>query len=455
MTVDEEVDVRGWIDADGRLVRADERLVRLNLGAGGQEGGQLIVPQLASIARMAKSLGVLVSRAAVVAEAGRVLDLWAKAWPEEGGVALSLTGWEERYVTGNAALHSARARDFAELESEGSWECDAGLDLVKVNPALAAIIDGHDADMRETRLHRLFQLAEDAEGDVPLIAAMAEKSHFSGQVARLRAAPDVELLLHGAPVTDAEGRFAGFRGGFSRLGGTDREAGSSDRLPPLPDDLPRRLDAALRSPLQRIVANADGISQQGGAPLRQNYAGYARDIAAAGRHLLALVDDLNDVQAIERGDFAIQPEPVDLADVARRAAGLLRVRAQDKQVRIQPPAEDERLPVLGDFSRILQILVNLIGNAVRYSPPDSMVWVRAEEEEDLIALVVADQGKGIDPADHGRIFEKFERVDQSEPGGSGLGLYISRRLARAMGGDITVDSAPGFGARFVLTLPRA
>ena len=68
-------------------------------------------------------------------------------------------------------------------------------------------------------------------------------------------------------------------------------------------------------------------------------------------------------------------------------------------------------------------------------------------------MIVADQGKGIAQEDQARIFEKFERVDPREPGGSGLGLYIARRLARAMGGDITVDSAPGQGARFVFTLP--
>ena len=70
-------------------------------------------------------------------------------------------------------------------------------------------------------------------------------------------------------------------------------------------------------------------------------------------------------------------------------------------------------------------------------------------------MIVADQGKGIAVADQERIFGKFERVDAAEPGGSGLGLFISRRLARAMGGDLTVDSAPGQGARFALTLPTA
>ena len=87
---------------------------------------------------------------------------------------------------------------------------------------------------------------------------------------------------------------------------------------------------------------------------------------------------------------------------------------------------------------------NLIGNAVRYSPEGASVWVRAERDG-VARLVVADQGKGIAAEDQARIFERFERVDTSEPGGTGLGLTISRRLARAMGGDVTVESAPGQG----------
>ncbi|MCY1177426.1 Non-motile and phage-resistance protein [compost metagenome] len=188
--------------------------------------------------------------------------------------------------------------------------------------------------------------------------------------------------------------------------------------------------------------------------MRQDYADYAADIASAGRHLMGLVDDLVDLQAIERPDFVVAKEAIDLADVARRAAGLLQVRASEAKVRIDRPSLGETLAATGEFRRALQVLVNLIGNAVRYSPPDGMVWVRAEREGTVAAVIVADQGKGIALEDQARIFEKFERVDPREVGGSGLGLYIARRLARAMGGDVTVDSAPGQGARFVFTLPE-
>ncbi|HKR24759.1 MAG TPA: ATP-binding protein, partial [Allosphingosinicella sp.] len=136
-----------------------------------------------------------------------------------------------------------------------------------------------------------------------------------------------------------------------------------------------------------------------------------------------------------------------------RAAGLLAVRAAARDVTIDAPGADESLPATGDFTRALQVLMNLITNAIRYTPEDGQVWLRIEREGDLAAVIVADQGKGIAADDQERVFAKFERIDESEPGGTGLGLYIARRLARAMGGDISVDSAPGMGARFTFTLP--
>ena len=99
----------------------------------------------------------------------------------------------------------------------------------------------------------------------------------------------------------------------------------------------------------------------------------------------------------------------------------------------------------------MQILVNLLANAVRHSPPSGNVAVIVQQLGDQVTVTVADEGPGISQADQERIFERYERVDDS-PGGIGLGLAISRRLARSMGGDIELQSAPGQGARFTLIL---
>src|SRR5204863_2295991 len=127
-----------------------------------------------------------------------------------------------------------------------------------------------------------------------------------------------------------------------------------------------RLDQALRGPLAHIIDNAERLRAQPEGPLRRDYAGYAEDIASAGRHLLALVDDLVDLQAVERPDFRPDAEPVDLADIARRAAGLLSVRAADRSVRIDGPGDGEILPATGDFTRGLQIMMYLFPNAILY-----------------------------------------------------------------------------------------
>jgi signal transduction histidine kinase len=445
--------VRGRIDTQGRLIEADKRLNDLNARGGGAIGQPIAVPEIAVLARLAGRLGILVSRAVVAGDGDADLDLWVKADPDHAGVRLEITGWRLRSPWRASTPDNDRDVDFVRSGADWLWESDAALRLTFLSTG-AGQRHGFDAgDMLGRPLTRLFALAEDKEGAFPMLGGLAMRQHFDDQRATIRTTGQ-QVRLAAAPRTDRMGVFAGFIGAVHLIETLPADrAGSAAQSEAQPDVFAARLDAALRSPLGRIIANADSINAQSEGPLRQDYADYAADIANAGRHLMGLVDDLVDLQAIERPDFAVTIEPIDLADVSRRAAGLLSVRAGEARVRIDKPPLDETLPASGEFRRALQVLVNLIGNAVRYSPPDGMVWIRTEREGEVAAVIIADQGKGIALEDQARIFEKFERVDPREPGGSGLGLYIARRLARAMGGDITVDSAPGQGARFVFTLP--
>ena len=455
VTADETLIVNGTVDRQGRLVAADPRLLALQLGAGGEEGGILAVPQIAALARLARTLGILVSRGVVAADGARDLDLWVRAQPAGDRIELVIAGWNERpSPTPDTRLSFDRARSFAQLESDGDWACDTQMRLTDIAPELVTLSGVAAAAALGQPLTRFFRLLEDDQGDLPLLAAIAARQGFTTQLVELRNLPSARLWLHGELRFAPSGDFAGFSGGYrliERAFAPIRASGTPKI--PVDDGFATRLDTALRTPLGRIITSADSISGQGDGPLRHDYVDYASDISAAGRHLLGLVDDLVDLQAVESPGFRIELENVDLVDIARRAAGLLGVRAADRGVRIDLPPSDETLDAQGDFRRVLQIMVNLVSNAVRYSPKGSSIWLRTEQEGDLAAVIVADQGKGIPIEDHARIFEKFERVDPSEPGGSGLGLFISRRLARAMGGDITVDSARGQGARFVLTLP--
>lgn len=441
---------RGLVDAAGRLVEADPRLADLNARAGGALGAALAVPQLATLARLARRLGILISRAVTVADGEDDVELWVRAEPDAGNVRLAIRGWQFRAPWSPPTTEPAVTQDFVRAEDGWPWEVDATLRLTMVAQETAIRAGADMAGLLGQPLTRLFALGEAADGGFPILAAVASQASFADQPASMRGRNEA-VVLSGVPRIDAAGRFAGFVGTARTVDAAPEAPPSAES--PLPPAFGSQLDKALRGPLGRIVANADSISAQADGPLRHEYADYAADISTAGRHLMGLVDDLLDLQFVEREDFTVASEHLDLADVARRAAGLLAVRADARGVRIDRPAVDETLPATGEFRRALQILVNLIANAVRYTPDGGMVWLRLEREGAIAAVIVADQGKGIAPEDQARIFEKFERVDPGEPGGSGLGLYIARRLARAMGGDIVVDSAPGQGARFVFTLP--
>ncbi len=443
----------GRVGRDGRLLDAEPRLSDLNSRAGGKQGEPLAVPQIASIARLALRLGIAISRNIVAADGEDDIDLWVRAEPDADGVRLEVSGWRPR-AAWRAVADEGREDDFLRSDADWVWECDSAMRLTHLSLEAGARYGFDAGKMLGQPLTLLFALEADDEGALPILTAAAEQGRFEGQVAELRGTGR-RVRLSASPRVDAQLRFAGFTGAAEMI---DADTDAQAHPPAAPEavftsEFGQRLDRALRKPLSRIIANADSISAQIDGPLRTDYAEYAGDIANAGRHLLSLVDDLADLTAVERDDFEVEAEPIDLADIARRAAGLLAVRASEADVRIDKPKADESLPATGEFRRVLQIMVNLIGNALRYSPPGGSVWVRLEREGALGCVIVADQGKGIAAEDHARIFEKFGRVDPSEPGGSGLGLYIARRLARAMGGDITVDSAPGQGARFVLALP--
>jgi len=447
----------GQIDSQGRLLEAEARLGELNTRAGGGIGLPLAVPQIATLVRLAQRLGIGISRNVIAADGDDDLELWVRAEPQDGGVRVEVSGWRPRPVWRAVATEPERDGDFFRSAADWLWETDASLRITFLSIEAGARYGFETSAMLGQPLTRLFALEEDESGALPILTAVAAQARFDGQKAELRGTGRM-VRLDATPRTDPGGRFAGFVGAAHMLDAGPVAPKVDAPLPAVPfggfpDSFSQRLDRALRGPLGKIIANADSISAQTEGPLKPDYAEYASDIANAGRHLLGLVDDLVDLQAIERDDFVTAAEPIDLADVARRAAGLLAVRAAQGEVRVDRGEASETLPVTGEFRRALQVLVNLIGNAVRYSPPGSMVWIRLERDGDMGAVIVADQGKGIAFEDQDRIFEKFGRVDPTEPGGSGLGLYIARRLARAMGGDIRVDSAPGMGARFVFTLP--
>lgn len=443
----ESMVARAILDAGDHLLSADPPIELLHMRAGGGAGDRLAIPPIARVARLARRLGIAVSRKVVVADEEGDLDLWVQARPETGQIRLSVSGWRDRTAwkpVASSADHAAAGADFR-------WETDAALRLTFLSPG-AGRRHGFDAEAMLGRpLNALFEFDPKATGAG---RAFDEAAPLDGRGARLRPT-DAPVRLSAAIRHDGMGGIAGLVGAtylIDEPGEEEADTLVSHGGPPLTASFIAGLDRALRTPLSRIVANADSIAARADGPIAADYAEYATDIAHAGRHLMGLVDNLVELQAIEQPDFRLVATPIDLADVARRAAGLLGVRAESAGVTVRRPGMAEGMPATGDFGRSLQIMINLIGNALRYSPRGGEVVVATERDGEWALVSVTDRGKGIAPEDQARIFEKFERVDTSEPGGNGLGLYIARRLARAMGGELSVDSMPGEGATFTFRL---
>src|SRR5438270_7671711 len=295
------------------------------------------------------------------------------------------------------------------------------------------------ANVSRQPLTRVIRLEENENGEMPLISALAARRGFTGQHARSRADESREVVLNGEVVTGADGSFAGFRGAVQSNGAPAPEPARSAAFD-------HALDQVLRSPLDRIIESAERIVERADGPLRSDYAGYGNDIAAAARHLLSVLTSMSEEPAVGR-------RSIDLATLAAEAVVMLESSADEQGVTIVPEGGGQ-LIASGEERAVIQILVNLIGNAIRHSPRGGMIHLSFRSSAGRAMVSVADEGAGVDAADQQRIFDRFERA-QSKGDGTGLGLAISRRLARSMGGDVTLDSASGEGARFTLTLPSA
>ncbi|WP_313807334.1 HAMP domain-containing sensor histidine kinase [Sphingobium sp.] len=447
--------IRATVAADGRLLSADAPLLALQQEAGGEIGSALAIPQLAAMARLAAHLGIALSRPVVAAAERGDIDMWVRAKPEGDLVQLSIIDWYERQPAIVPVDLARRESDIAALSDGWTWQIDTHL-------RFQMVLEGHGGEgalpsappVPGSRLTGYFELRPDAEGDLAILRGFAQRRAFRDQVAGLTSDGTQRFMLSGFPMFDLTGQLVGYRGKALPL---ERAVSAPLAVPEpavfYPAEFGKRLDRSLRQPLGRIIANADSIAAQIEGPLRPDYAGYAHDISAAGRHLMALVDDLADLQAIDRPDFSVIAEEVDLADIGRRAAGLFLVKALDRGICVVAPVPEKTELAIGEFRRALQILMNLVGNAVRYAPEGSTVRIETGRDADQAWIAVVDQGDGVPTDSRERIFDKFERLGRSDAGGSGLGLYISRRLARAMAGDIRIDDAPEGGARFTFFLP--
>jgi signal transduction histidine kinase len=182
---------------------------------------------------------------------------------------------------------------------------------------------------------------------------------------------------------------------------------------------------------------------------------YLKDIYASGQHLLSLINDILDLSKIEAGRMELELTDFDLPQAITTALTLVRGRAERRSI-VLHQAVDERLgSIRGDERKIKQVLLNLLSNALKFTPEGGRVDVRASIVDGMAEVSVTDTGVGIAPEDQEAVFEEFRQVGTADKKveGTGLGLTLSRKFIELHGGRIWVKSQVGVGSTFTFTLP--
>ena len=225
-------------------------------------------------------------------------------------------------------------------------------------------------------------------------------------------------------------------------------------------DFLRNLAHEIRTPVNAILGFAEVMRLKTFGPLGSaKYEEYVDDISKAGNHMLTLVSDLLDLEKIEAGALVIDRETLAIPDVAEDALAYLREMAREKNLELFNRVPAALPPIESDKRLLRQILLNLLGNAVKFTPSGGRVECRASAEMDSFFVIqVIDSGPGIEPALIPDLLEPFSQTEQGRDAkerSSGLGLAITNKIVKALGGEFTLESAPGVGTTATIRLPIA
>ena len=212
----------------------------------------------------------------------------------------------------------------------------------------------------------------------------------------------------------------------------------------------------LRTPLTAIYGGVRTLLGRAGELSGDQRLRLLHMIEQESAHLAQIVDQLLITAQLDRGSLRAVATPTDLRSLSESVLEAAEARG-NAQATLVLDAAPEIEPLLCDESLLRQVLVNLVENALKYSPDGGRIELKIGGERDSVRIAVSDEGLGIPPSEQEQIFEKFYRLDAEMTrgvGGSGLGLYISREIVTQMDGTLTVSSEPGEGSTFTVTLPR-
>ncbi len=233
-----------------------------------------------------------------------------------------------------------------------------------------------------------------------------------------------------------------------------REKSRADAANLAKSDFLSSMSHELRTPLNAVLGYSQLLEMDHNASDETLDA--AREITEAGKHLLALVNEILDLAAIEAGKLEFNLEPVCVTELLQKTRSLIMPLASKLNVEAEIPLPDEEVYVHADYVRARQVLLNLLSNAIKYNRPGGKTWVTTKRNGDSLKIQVIDNGEGIAKDKQNKLFHAFERLGkEAKVEGTGIGLVITKELVEAMNGRMTFTSEEGVGSTFSVELPLA
>lgn len=310
----------------------------------------------------------------------------------------------------------------------------------------------HPDDRREdVRLARRLM-----RGEIPFYRRLKRYVRSDGSVVRVRS---IVSLLRGAD--GRPHRLVGIVEDITdqlRLEELDRAREAAEAANQAKNEFLSRMSHELRTPMNAILGFTQLMQMDAGEPLPPGQRARAGQIAQAGWHLLEMINDTLDLSRIEAGSLRLEPVALELPPLLARALALVQGQATEHGLAISQRVDPSAVGLVGDPTRVTQILTNLLSNAVKYNRPGGSVGITATSPQaGWVEVAVRDTGLGLTEAQRAALFQPFNRLGRERTGlpGTGIGLVISRRLAEMMGGGLRAEAVDGPGACFVLRLPAA
>jgi signal transduction histidine kinase len=211
----------------------------------------------------------------------------------------------------------------------------------------------------------------------------------------------------------------------------------------------------LRTPLNAIIGFSEVLLDPSLQVSEEERSQFLTDVLSSGKHLLGLINEVLDLAKIEAGKMELQIEPALLQDVVESVSNTMRSLAVKKSIDLRVESDERLGPFPMDGARVKQVLLNLVGNAIKFTPEGGRVWVRTGSNDQTVCVEVGDTGRGIRAEDQERIFLEFQQAasEAGKPQGTGLGLALAKKFVEMHGGKIWLESEVGKGSRFFFTLP--